>query len=113
MLESGGGKCRCVFRTGVGELRVSSSLPIDLSILRSYLAVNHPVGGKRLGKSCDTHDLGSKLSVSPSNNPHTDGRQALSLLTTIGPEFYFYSNVQTMGHIACQRGMPTILIVTA
>jgi hypothetical protein len=61
--------------TGGIKLREPDTLTSSLSIFRPWNSVR----GKRLVKSNDIRDLGTELSVPPSNKPHTGGEQLLRL----------------------------------
>jgi hypothetical protein len=61
--------------TGQGELMECLTLPAGLQSFTSYPAVNHPVGGSKLGKSSNLMGLDSEISISPNSTPHTVERQ--------------------------------------
>jgi hypothetical protein len=57
------------------ELSEPRTLPASFTAFRPCPAVNHPTGGRRLGKSSDPHGLGSELLVPPGSKPNMPGRQ--------------------------------------
>jgi hypothetical protein len=59
------------FWTGRRELRNSITLPASLSVFRPFPTVNHPMEGRRLGKSWGPRDLTQALSPTPLQLPHS------------------------------------------
>jgi hypothetical protein len=75
--HSGGRKQRTEFCTGGGEPRKSSTLPASLRPFRPHPSVNYLMGARRLGKSRNSPEVGSELTVLPAvqSVPHMEGRQ--------------------------------------
>lgn len=91
--DNGESKCGTKFCTGLGEPRECGILHTGLSAFRTYPAVNHPAGWRRLQKLSDLRKLGSEFLVPHCREAALDTRQ----VSRHGPGLCFHSDSPALG----------------